>query len=109
MVALLFKAHNRLFSNRTTENETEQQKGDAPVIYYKRAVALLFTLVTFGDSPRVTYPQCSKVGRRQPLSSFVFNDHFFMNVLSTMFTLVIYAKLTKETRSMLCESNDSDY
>ena len=77
MVALLFKAHNRLFSNRTTENETEQQKGDAPVIYYKRAVALLFTLVTFGDSPRVTYPQCSKVGRRQPLSSFVFNDHFF--------------------------------
>jgi hypothetical protein len=109
VVALLFKTHSRLLSNRTIENETEQQKGEAPVIYYKYAVALFFTLVTFDDSPRMIHPKCSKVGRRQPLSSIVFNYLFFMNGLNTLVTLVIYAKLTKEKRSLLCEPKNSDY
>lgn len=76
-VCLLFKTRSRLFSNGTTENETEQQKGEAPVIYYKHAVSLLFTQVTCDDSSRMIHPKCSKPGRHQLLSSFVLNDHFF--------------------------------
>jgi len=56
-VSLLFKTNSRLLSNRTTENETEQQKGEVPVIYYKHAVALLFTLVTCDDSSRMIHPK----------------------------------------------------